>query len=284
VANLDTDDIVAEIKGKYGEFYRYLYDGATTAGGNSHTVELADIGAVTRAYAAGKANDAYEKEEKPDYWSGDFWETWKETYADWVQTEIKSDFTLKNLSPDEIEPLFDAIVTTDGAELSKPVATYVMCSQWGQYTWNDVVDHFTDNPLEASQALSLFFDDSYHAETRLDAFREHTIHLTETEDRSPGSIERMATSLLMFTEPQQHLGLPPQTTKEFLESKTTLDSYNHGFDPRQYRRIIGPLRELRDEIEHQVREHDCGADVTMLDVHTLIYIFAKHGEPATNMY
>ena len=281
IETLDTEAIAAELKGEYGEFYRYLYGGAGSTESSTAQVTLADIGSVTKAYAAGKANGAYGKDEKQTYWGGTHWETWKEAYANHVETQIKEEFSLTSLSPDDIGPLFDAITTAEGAELSKPVATYVMGGQWGQYTWNDIAEHFTANPVEASQVLSLFFDESYPAVTRLDAFREHTIHLTETEGRSPGSIERMATSLLMFIDPQQHLGLPPSRTKQFVEEKTTLEKYQSGFEPQQYRQIIGPLRELRDEVEYAVREQGCEIPVTMLDIHSMIWIYGSQEEPTT---
>lgn len=279
VETLDTETIAAELKGEYGEFYRYLYGGAGSTDGKTNQVELADIGSVTKAYAAGKANEAYGKDEKETYWGSTHWETWKEAYTEHFETKIKEEFSVTSLSSDDIEPLFDAITTAEGAELSKPVATYVMGGQWGQYTWDDIVEHFTANPVEASQVLSLFFDESYPAVTRLDAFREHTIHLTETEGRSPGSIERMATSLLMFAEPHQHLGLPPSRTKQFVENKTTLEKYQSGFKPQQYRRIIGALRELRDEIEYAIREQGSETTVTMLDIHSMIWIYGSQGEP-----
>lgn len=282
IQTLTKDDLAAEIKGPYGEFYRYFYGGSRTDGGRTGSVELFDIASVVRAYASGEANDAYDKPKKPEFWGGTYWENWKEEYAEHVRTEIREQFTLDDLSPEEIAPLFKAITTAEGSDLSKPVATYVMGSQWGQYTWNDIVDHFSANPVEASQLLSLFFDDSYSVVNRLDAFKEHTIHLTETEDRSPGSIERMATSLLMFTNPEEHIGLPPARTKNFLNSKSTLPKYESGFRPKQYRTIIGPLRELRDEIRYEV--NGCGSEntVTMLDVHSMIWIYGGEGEPTSN--
>ena len=277
---VDKEGIASQVKGQHGDFYRSLYGGSESAQTDTNDrVELVDIGTVVRAYAYGEANDAYDKNSLSEYWGGEYWENWKESYAEHVRTEIREEFTLDDLSPDEIGPLFEAITTAEGSSLSKPVATYVMGSQWGQYTWNDIVNHFTENPVEASQALSVFFDDSRPVVNRLDAFKEHTIHLKETEDRSPGSIQRMATSLLMFTNPTDHLGLAPARTKEFLTDKSTLSNYKSAFQPQQYRKIIGPLRELRDEIEYQLREYGSDNTVTMLDVHSMIWIYGGEGEP-----
>lgn len=281
--SLDREDIAAQVKGDHGEFYKALYGGTGSAQiDTQNRVELSDIGTVVRAYAYGEANDAYDTGSRTEYWGGGYWENWKQSYATHVQTEIRDKFTLDELSPAEIEPLFEAITTTEGSELDKPVATYLMGSQWGQYTWNDIVDHFTENPVEASQALSVFFDESRPVINRLDAFKEHTIHLKETEDRSPGSIQRMATSLLMFSNPKEHLGLPPARTKEFLGDKSTLSNYKSAFQPQQYRKIIGPLRGLRDEIERQVRDYGSDNPVTMLDVHSMIWIYGGEGEPQSN--
>ena len=281
VQSLDGTDISPHLKGPYGEFYRLLYGG----GGDPPTedrcdrVTLSDVGPLVRAFAWGKANDAYDRDEAADYWGGTYWETWKEAYASHVATEIRDEYTLTDLQPDEIGTLFEALTNAEASGLSKPVATYVMGSQWGQYTWNDVVDHFRANAEEASQVLSLFFDESRPVVNRLEAFREHTIHLTETADRSPGSIERMATSLLMFTHPETHLGLPPSRTGQFLEERSTLERYESGFGPQQSRRAVGPLRGLRDELQSRLATHGSGGTVTMLDVHTLIWIYGGEGDP-----
>lgn len=280
---LNKSDIASQVKGEYGDFYRSLYGGTGSAQTDTTgQINLVDIGSVVEAYAYGEANDAYDKDSLSNYWGGEYWENWKESYAEHVQAEIRDEFTLDNLTQAEIKPLFNAITTAEGSDLSKPVATYVMGNQWGKFTWDDIVDHFSENPQEASRVLSVFFDDSYPVINRLDAFKEHTIHLKETEDRSPGSIQRMATSLLMFTNPENHLGLAPARTKEFLTDKTTLSKYKSAFQPQQYRKIIGPLRELRDEIEHQVRQEGSENKITMLDVHSMIYIYAEEGEPKSS--
>lgn len=282
VETVGPDDIAPQLKGPHGDFYRYLYGGSGTEGERTEPVSFDDVASVVRAYAWGEANDAYDRPDEPEYWGGTYWENWKETYADHVRTEIREQFALDDLSPDEIDPLFEAITDAEGSDLGKPVARYVMGSQWGQYTWNDVVSHFREHPAEASRVLSLFFDDSVPVVTRLEAFKDHTIHLTETEGRSPGSIERMATSLLMFTEPDEHLGLPPKRTRTFLEATSTLPDYRSGFRPRQYRTIINPLRGVRDRIAATLRDRGVDATVTMLDVHSLIWIYGGEGAPTAD--
>lgn len=279
IETVDSDDIVSELDGPHAEFYRVLYGGSSMAGGRSGPVRLTDIGPVVRAYARGVENGAYEEPSRPEYWGGTHWETWKDSYATHVENEVRGRFVLDDLSPGEIEPLFDILTTTDGAELSKPVVTYLMGSQWGQYTWNDVVDHFRNNPAEASRMLSMFFDESAHVVDRLSAFRQHTIHITESEGRNPGSIERMATSLLMFAFPDEHVGLPPARTKTFLEAYTTLPKYKSGFRPRQYWTVIVPLRSLRDELQYALDQREEEYTVTMLDIHSLIWIYGSKGSP-----
>lgn len=280
IQSVDADAVSSQLKGPHGEFYRHLYGTASTDEGlRTQQVEFVGITPLIEAYAWGKANRAYEDEEKPAYWAGNYWETWKESYAQHIQREVRSEFTLTDLSPDDIGPLFEALTDNEGSNLNKPVATYVMGGQWGQYAWNDVVTHFRDNPVEASQVLSLFFDDSQPAVNRLEAFKEHTLHITNTEGRSPGSLERMATSLLMFTFPETHLGLPPARTKTLLEEKSTLPKYKSGFRPHQYRTIIGPFRGLRDDIQSLLTEKGYDTNVTMLDIHSLIWIYGGEGEP-----
>lgn len=281
IQTLDSDEIGPQLKGPHSDFYQLLYGGGEVHGGRG-PVQLTGVVPIIRAFAWAKANSAYDKPSKPAFWGGTYWENWKESYANHVRTEIREQFTLDDISTEEIGPFFEALTNAEASDLGKPVATYVMGSQWGQYAWNDVVDHFSENATEASRVLSLFFDDSVSVMPRLEAFKEHTIHLTETEGRSPGSIERMATSLLMFTYPEKHLGLPSSRTRQFLEANATLPKYKSGFRPRQYQRIIGPLRGLRDDVRLMMDERNLDIDITMLDIHSMIWIFGGEGAPTSD--
>lgn len=274
VQSLDKQSLAPELKGPYGDFYRVLYGGSEGEKGRVDAVELIDVGPIVRAYAWGKVNGAYVDDDNTPYWQGSHWEnSWKEQYAQYIDTDVRDRFDLADLDPDDIDPLFEALMDRDASSLSKPVANQIMGSQWGQYTWNDVVDHFRGHPIEASQVLSLFFDDDVDVVDRLAAFREHTIHIAEEDGRGPGTLERMATSLLMFVYPEEHIGLPSARTKSFMEAKSTLPKFRSGFRPRQYWTVIVPLRELREELSAMLNDRGYEHTVSMIDVHSIIWMY-----------
>ncbi|WP_331232211.1 hypothetical protein [Natronorarus salvus] len=276
---LSAEDVSAELKGPYKRFYRAVHGGREAVSERTESVSLQNETSVVYAYAWAKANGAYGRENRPDYWGGTHWENWKDAYATYIDESIRSEFTLEDLKPEDVEPLFDELTRSDAAPISKPVATYLMGSQWGTYVWNDVVDRFVENPEESSALLSFFFDDSEDVMERLAAFKAHTIHLVDENDRSPGSIQRMATSLLMVAHPDEHVGLPPQKTATFLTDKSTLPKFKSGFRPEQYAVIIHALRTLRNELEQALRELGSDQRMTMLDVHNVIWIYEGTGEP-----
>ncbi len=281
IKELDQDAIATNLKTEYGDFYRLLYGGSDITEGRTDPVQLVDIGPLVSAYAYGKMNGAYDAEGIGKYYGGEnFWETWKETYCTYVDETIREEFTLTELEPEDVQPLFSKLTDTDATDLSSSVVKYLMGGRWGQYVWNDIEDYFVENPDEGSAVLSEFFDISKHEVPRLQAFREHTIHITDTEGRSPGSIERMATSLLMVAEPDKNIGLPPSKTATFVEAKTTLEDYKSGFRPIQYGVIIPALRTLRDEIQLALDTLKADQSASMLDVHNLIWMYEESGEPS----
>lgn len=278
VSSVDRAAIEAKLKGPHGDFYRSLYGHSEMVEVPSKEVQMTDIGRIIRAYAWGKFNNAFGEEDCPDYWGGTHWETWKNTYASYVESDIKGVFEITDLSEDDVGPLFEAVTNAEASNLSKSVANHIMGSQWGQYTWNDVVDHFMGNPLEASRVLSGFFDEEVFVVDRLAAFKEHTIHLVEEKDRSPGGIKRMATSLLMFFNQEEHIGLPSSRTKAFLEDHSTLDKYRSGFRPRQYWTVVVPLRSVRDDLRTYLDQRGYEGEISMLDVHNIIWIYGGNEE------
>ncbi|WP_238477021.1 hypothetical protein [Natranaeroarchaeum sulfidigenes] len=272
-ATLSPRDLSAQLRGPYGPFYRFLYGGSEGMSGRTKKVALVDESEIVYAYAWGKKHNAYEREDQPEFWGGTYWESWKQQYAEYINNQVRSEFVLDDLDPCEIEPLFEDLTDEDAADLSRSVTKFIMGSQWGKYAWDDVVEHFQSAPEEASSLLSLFFDDTVNAITRLRAFREHTIHITDQPSRGPGSLQRMATSLLMFTELEDQLGLPSQRTAGFLENKSTLPEFKNGFRPDQYGVIIPPFRRLQKSIQQACDELGVDETATMLDVHNIVWIY-----------
>lgn len=279
VATLGPRDISPQLKGPHGQFYRHLYGGREAPAERTEQVTLVDETRTVYAYAWGKTNGAYEDERRTEFWGGTHWEDWKEDYTTYFDGTVRERYALTDLEADDIEPLFDDITRKDATDLGTSVAEYLMGGQWGQYVWNDVVEYFVSNPAEASGVLSLFFDDTPNVIDRLQAFREHAIHVSNRDGRSPGSIERMATSLQMLAFPDQHVGLPPRKTSVFMEERSTLPKYRSGFRPRQYRVVIPALRALRDEIGAALVELDADDDATMLDVHNVLWMYENEGKP-----
>lgn len=144
----------------------------------------------------------------------------------------------------------------------------MMGGQFHRLTWGDIVDHCHEEPELAAGVLSDLFDEELPIVDRLNGFYEFFHHLTEREenDRSPGSLLRAATALLMYAFPQQHITFQYQRMDNFFGAYSSLDGLETGFDAPQYREVALACRDLRE----QIAEHT--DDTSMIDVQTLIYV------------
>lgn len=88
----------------------------------------------------------------------------------------------------------------------------------------------------------------------------------EENDRSPGSLLRAATALLMYAYPQRHINFQYERLDNFFTEYSTADGLDTGFNAQQYREVAIACRDLCSRIE------DYAGDASMIDVQTLVYV------------
>jgi hypothetical protein len=144
----------------------------------------------------------------------------------------------------------------------------MMGGQFHRLTWQDIVSYCHDNPDEAASVLSDLYNEELPIVDRLNEFYEFFRHLTTRDEnnRSPGSLLRAATALLMYAFPDQHITFQYQRMNNFFSEYSTLDGLDTGFNARQYHEVAIACRDLLSKIE------DRTGDASMIDVQTLIYI------------
>jgi len=70
-------------------------------------------------------------------------------------------------------------------------------------------------------------------------------------DRSPGSLLRAATALLMYAYPDRHVNFQYQRFTDFFEAYSTSDRLDTGFAASQYNEVMFACRDLLRLIEER---------------------------------
>lgn len=144
----------------------------------------------------------------------------------------------------------------------------MMGGQFHRLTWGDIVDHCHENPEEAAAVVSELYDEELPIVDHLNEFYEFTFHMTirDENNRSPGSLLRTATALLMYAYPQRHITFQYQRMYRFFREYSTSDGLDTGFNAQQYREVAIACRDLLGRIENRA------GDASMIDVQTLVYV------------
>lgn len=168
-----------------------------------------------------------------------------------------------------ISDLFDNIEEpSEDIDAVSNVPAKMMGGRFHRLTWEDIVEHCRENPEEAAVVLNDLFDEDLPIVDRLNEFYEFLVHLTERDenDRSPGSLLRADTAMLMYAYPDTHITFQYQRMDAFFEEFSTADGLDTGFNASQYREVARACRVLLDKIELHT------GDASMIDVQTLIYV------------
>lgn len=290
VATVEREAVLAERAGPYRDFYRQLQGGIPPAadGGAGSTPDLVTWQGVTpvlQAYAETKNRTGYrEGDGHSDQWGGN-WESWKESFARYIDEVVRDEFDLTALEADDIGPLFDRLENpTENVEeaewpdLPDWVVTHLMGGHaQRKLAWREAVELFEENSEEGAAVLSDFFDDDLRVAPRLSGFREFTLPLTSAErdhPKSEGDFQRMATSLLMLAFPNRHISIQYRRLDQFVSDFSRVDGIWNNFEPERYSRFVPSLRAVRDDLDAYLDD-----DASMLDVHNVVYIYWEEGEP-----
>lgn len=264
-ANYDQSTLEAELGGDDADLYRPLL--AFQFGSpDTPPIEFKDITAIVDGHFNAREDDAYDGEDT-EHWGGNHAEQWKWEYRDYFQDEIMSEFELTALTAADIEPLFEALSHPGG--IVSDVIRKIMGHRQSVFAFNDFEELCLENPTEAARVLSILFDEGRPIETRLAEIRAFVSPLVERDEhsRGAGSFLRLATALLMFAYPDQHIAFQYRRFNNFLSEKTPLDKLEKGYTPRQYRQIARACRRLLEDLREY---HD---DADMLDVQTIIWVW-----------
>ena len=214
-------------------------------------------------YVEAKQKGGLKQDGRDDLWNRGYWESWKDAYRNHVETVVKPKYDLTTLTSEDIKPLLDDL--TESTTLSTPVPAYMLGGRQGGILWSGFKKRSLEAPTEAAATLSCLFNDDDHVALRLDRFGTFYGEL----DDGGGQLLSLATILLTFVYPREYIlyrwGLMSTFFGEFADYKVRT-----GFNTDQYWKLnVACKRQLLAELDPHFD------DASMLDVHTLLYVYAK---------
>lgn len=267
VETVDRDTINAQLTGPYAPLFRPLI-GHRILTGTAEQFRWIGVDDLISDHVEARDSKAYD-DHVTTHWGGTHIESWKWQFKDYFQDVVWAEFDLTDLTADDIPHFFSAIEepAADFDAVSN-VPAKMMGGQFHRFTWSDIVDHCLQNPEEAASVLSDLFDEELPLVDRLNEFHEFFLHLTtrDENDRSPGSLLRAATALLMYAYPQRHITFQYERMDHIFEQYSTTDGLDTGFEARQYKEVAISCRNLLEMIDTRP------GDTSMIDVQTLIYV------------
>ena len=235
------------------------------AEGDAGRIVFKNLDPLLDKYVNSRAGGGFQQGET-GLW-GDYWESWKWTHADHVQTTVKSQFELPDLTADDVEPFLKEFKKAPDVDLSSSVPTYMLGGRSGGILWNNFKKTSLDDPEEAAHVLSTLFDEDQPLGERLGQFNDFYVDLS-----SGGPRLSLATMLLMFAYPDEYVMYKFGKFNAFFDAYSDY-SVSTGFDTEQYWVLNEACRRIRrrldDAFEEDPRIED---DASMLDVHTLIWV------------
>lgn len=267
IETTDRETIRSQLTGPYAPLFRPLIGHRVHTDG-ADPIEWAGVGELIREHIDAREGGAYD-DFKTEHWGGTHIEVWKWQFAAYFENVVRAEFDLTALTAADIPRFFDRIEEpTDKFDAVSNVPAKMMGGRFHRLAWADIVAHCRDNPAEAAVVLSDLFNEEIDIVDRLNEFYEFCSHLTtrEENDRSPGSLLRAATALLMYAYPDRHITFQYQRLNNFFAAYSTANGVEMGFNARQYREVVIACRALLKKIEAHA------GDASMIDVQTLIYI------------
>lgn len=267
VETADRETINSQLTGPYAPLFRPLI-GHRIHTDSAEPFQWSGVEQLIKEHVEARDSGAYDDLETT-HWGGTHIESWKWQFKDYFQDVVWSEFDLTALTADDIPELFTAIESPDAEfDAVSNVPAQMMGGQFHRLTWGDIVEYCHENPEQAAAVLSDLYDDELPIVDRLNEFYEFFHHLTtrDENDRSPGSLLRAATALLMYAYPDRHITFQYQRMDNFFTEYSTADGLDTGFNAQQYHEVAIACQDLLDMIESRT------GDASMIDVQTLIYI------------
>mgnify|MGYP006993518075 CR=1 FL=1 len=267
VETTDRETVSAQLTGPYASLFRPLI-GYRFRTESAAEIEWDGVDALITDHVEARDSGAYDDLETA-HWGGTHIESWKWQFEAYFQDVVKKEFDLTSLDPEDVPSFFDALEDPDTEfDVVSNVPAKMMGGRFHRLTWDDIVARCRDNPDEAAVVLSRLFDEEVAIVERLDEFYEFCRPLTDRaeNERSPGSLLRAATTLLMYAYPQRHLAFQYQRLDDFFSTYATVDGVDTGFNARQYQEVAIACRDLLERIAAVTD------DASMIDVQTLIYV------------
>ncbi|WP_436903537.1 hypothetical protein [Halovenus halobia] len=267
IDSLEREIINAQLTGEYAPLFRPLI-GHSIHKDTADPIQWSGVEALIEDHVEARDSGAYDNLEE-SHWGGTHIESWKWQFQDYFETVVWSEFELTALTAEDVLALFEAIEEpTEDFDAVSNVPAQMMGGQFHRLAWNDIVDYCHQNPVEAAAVLSDLFDDELPIVDRLNEFYEFVHHLTvqDENDRSPGSLLRAATALLMYAYPQQYIAFQYERMDRFFSEYSNSDRLDTGFNAQQYREVALACRDLLEMVETKAGE------ASMIDVQTLIYV------------
>jgi len=233
---------------------------------NDGPIQLHGLSTVLDAFSEGTDSEAYERGSDQDGWGANHWETWKDDYCEHLQAEVFTEYDPTALEASDVEPFLEELSINYGIDDVVPI--YLLGGRW--QPWESFKDASVDDPETAATVLSALLDEEGDALTdRLNAFNDFYAGISDS-----GS-ERMsvATLLLMITHPDKY---PMYRYTMFSDFFSEFSSYElpTGFNPGAYQLMREALARVRADLD-ETTEHD----VTMLDIHSLLWVVHRQGVP-----
>lgn len=238
---------------------------AMTAHGDE--IELSGLRPVLDAFNTAADNDAYDTENPRDHWGANHWETWKDDYRTYLETTVFQEHDPTTLTTETVTAFIDALSDSDALD-NTAIPTYLLGGRWQPL--DDFQTITTDEPAKAAAVLSALLDDDHGPITdRLSGFNDFYAGISDS-----GS-ERMsvATMLLMVTNPDQYTMYRYSMFDDFFNAFSHYDVPT-GYNPSDYVLMNDALHRVRADLNAYT-----DTTVTMLDVHTLLWIYHRQGPP-----
>lgn len=267
VETTDRETVSAQVTGPYAPLFRPLI-GYRHRSDSAEELRWSGVEGLIDQHIEARDSAAYDDLETV-HWGGKHIESWKWQFKEYFEEVVRAEFDLTNLSAEDVTAFFDAIENPDAEfDAVSNVPAKMMGGQFHRLTWGDIVDHCHENPTEAATVLSDLYDEELPIVDRLNTFYEFFRHLTtrEENDRSPGSLLRAATALLMYAYPQRHITFQYRRMDHFFEQYSTSDGLDTGYNARQYKEVALACRALLEKVEER------SGQASMIDVQTLIYV------------
>lgn len=260
IATQDDDTITAELQSPngYRPLARWRQEGELAG-----DLELHGHDEHLEGFIEAKQQGGLTEDGPDDLWNRGYWEDWKQEYRDHMETEIKQTYDPTALTAAEIEPLLDDLSAS--ASLSSVIPSYMLGGRQGGILWSAFKECSLEDPERTAEVLSYLYDEDEYIGVRLDRFAE----LYGTLDEGGGALLSLATILLTFAYPREYIFYKWSLMSSFFGDFADYD-VGTGYDTDQYWKLNLACREQLLPVLDREFE-----DATLLDVHTLLYVYHK---------